>query len=449
VLSADGSAKGVAVGYATIRATAANTTAVAILRNVMSGAVVGEVGVAASHLLQNGRLYVDVLGSANVGLAIANPNDVPAVVSFFFTDSAGADFGAGTIMVPARGQISKFLSEAPFNSGAIRATFSFTSNVPLGVTGLRGLINERGEFLMSSVPVVDFAALQSRSAVFVPHFAQAGGWSTQIIFVNPSDSTITGGIALYGRNGLASTFGPDRLPALPYSIPPRSFVRVPFGGGPPGIVLTESIHIEPTADSVSPAAMALLTYKPGAFTISEAAVGASSGSAFRLYAASSGIPGAAGSIQTGVAVANASAAPATVTFELTAMDGTVVGQTSAPIAGNGQLSAFVNEMFAQQNVSLPAQGLLRVSSSGSPISVAAVRSRYNERGDFLATTLPVANEAAVTNSSPVVFPVIANGGGYATQFIVYSGSPGASGSGSMDFVAQNGTPLTIYWTVFQ
>jgi GGDEF domain-containing protein len=57
-------------------------------------------------------------------------------------------------------------------------------------------------------------------------------------------------------------------------------------------------------------------------------------------------------------------------------------------------------MFAQQNVSLPAQGLLRVSSSGSPISVAAVRSRDNERGDFLATSLPVANEqrSAITDS---------------------------------------------------
>jgi PleD family two-component response regulator len=62
-------------------------------------------------------------------------------------------------------------------------------------------------------------------------------------------------------------------------------------------------------------------------------------------------------------------------------------------------------MFAQQNVSLPAQGLLRVSSSGSPISVAAVRSRYNERGDFLATTLPVANEqrSAITDSLTGVY----------------------------------------------
>ena len=168
-----------------------------------------------------------------------------------------------------------------------------------------------------------------------------------------------------------------------------------------------------------------------------------------MYVAASGSPGAAGSIQSGVAVANTSPDAATVTFELSAMDGSILGRTSAPISGNGQIVAFLSEIFGQQSVSLPAQGILRVSASGSPISVAALRGRYNERGDFLITTTPPADEAAAPDSSALVFPQIANGGGYRTQFVLFSGAPGASGTGTVDFVAQSGTPLTLYWLTYR
>lgn len=55
----------------------------------------------------------------------------------------------------------------------------------------------------------------------------------------------------------------------------------------------------------------------------------------------------------------------------------------------------------------------------TPFAALTVRSLFNERNEFLATTFPIAdvNRAA---PSPVVFPQIADGGGYVTQFVFLS-----------------------------
>jgi hypothetical protein len=91
---------------------------------------------------------------------------------------------------------------------------------------------------------------------------------------------------------------------------------------------------------------------------------------------------------------------------------------------------------------LPAsfQGVLRVSSSAS-ISVIGLRGRYNERGDFLITTIPSVNEAAPPSTGPLIFPHFADSGGYTTQFILFSGSTGQASSGTLQIFSQSGQRL--------
>jgi hypothetical protein len=69
-----------------------------------------------------------------------------------------------------------------------------------------------------------------------------------------------------------------------------------------------------------------------------------------------------------------------------------------------------------------------------------MRSLSNERGDFLLTTFPIAdmNRAA---PSPIVFPQIADGGGYVTQFILLS--PGGASSAKLNFYGETGIPLAV------
>ncbi len=64
-------------------------------------------------------------------------------------------------------------------------------------------------------------------------------------------------------------------------------------------------------------------------------------------------------------------------------------------------------------------------SSSTPFAALTLRSLVNARGEFLLTTLPVAdyNQAA---SGPIVFPQIADGGGYRTELILVSAGGAAS-----------------------
>src|SRR5207249_24529 len=65
----------------------------AIFSYRQNGVLVSEAGVPASSPMLRGRIYASVDGAVNTGIALANPNDSQATVSFFFTDATGTDFG--------------------------------------------------------------------------------------------------------------------------------------------------------------------------------------------------------------------------------------------------------------------------------------------------------------------------------------------------------------------
>src|SRR5262249_16470774 len=137
-------------------------------------------------------------------------------IGFYFTDASGKDFGSSSFTIPADGQIARFLTEAPFNSGStLVGTVTFNASLPVAATALRGFTNERSEFLMTSLPV---AALPSVSTTppLLPHFADGGGWTTNVLLVNPADQAISGTV----------TFAPAITPSVLYSIPAHSSYAV-------------------------------------------------------------------------------------------------------------------------------------------------------------------------------------------------------------------------------
>jgi hypothetical protein len=146
-------------------------------------------------------------------------------------------------------------------------------------------------------------------------------------------------------------------------------------------------------------------------------------------------------IQSAIAVANNSAATATVNFELTTMDGTLTGQTAIlSVPPFGHASKFVRDLFP--NIDLPFQGVLRIQSFSS-IAVAALRTRNNVRGTFLIATTPVSNEVSVSTIVDLFFPHIVDRGGYKTQFIMFSGVAGQSTTGTLRFLKQDGQDLSL------
>jgi TonB family protein len=443
--TADGTGNDVIVGYGRIQPNARNTNAagVAIFGYRNNGTLISEVGVPATRPIVRGRIYAATLGTniglaaGRTGVAFVNPNDQDASVSFFFTDAAGFDFGSGVTSIPARGQISRFLSETPFNGSSRAITFSFTSDVPLAATALRGLVNERGEFLMSSLPVIDISLPPVHETVVIPYYAAGAGWTTQAFLVNPTDSQISFTVNLLTADGLPRSNNPSPL----ISISARSAVIV--GAGSPPSLLTGSMQIIPSEGGAAPSAVAIFAYRPSDTTVTAASALGVSAPALRMYVEDTQ------ATKTGVAVTNPSSSPATVTFDLTGFDGSSLTSTSVLIPGNGELAEFISDIFSPQIIAKPLYGVLRITTTASAVSAVGLRGRYNERGDFLITTIPAISEAVPAASDDLFFPEIVNGGGFATQFVLFSGAAGQQSSGTVKFVNQDSTPMGVNWRVYR
>ncbi len=165
-----------------------------------NGVLVSEASVPISSPITSGRIYSLVTGSTTTGVAIVNPNSTAATISFYFTDSSGQNFHNSSFVLPPNQQIAKFVYEAPFMccgfGGAMTGTMTFSSDAPVGVIALLGFTNQRGEFLMTTLPVTDPTVAPSSDVLFFPHYASgfsSGGlWNTEIILVNPTDTNLAG-----------------------------------------------------------------------------------------------------------------------------------------------------------------------------------------------------------------------------------------------------------------
>jgi hypothetical protein len=432
------------VGYARIQPNAGNSTpsGVAIFGFRQGNVLVSEAAVPAAPLIQSARIYAEINGPVNTGIAIANPNSQPATINFYYTDAAGVNSNSGTTTIPPNSQIARFLDESPFSTpatfqGSLAAvrTFTINSSVPVALVALRGFSNERSEFLITTLPVTAVNAVVPAPLVF-PHFADGDGWKTQLILVNPSDDTLTGTVQFNARDSSPTSSG--------YTVAPRSAFTVSTGGTDP-LLRVGWIGVTPASGTRAPSGLGVFSYRSGEVVVTEAGVPAlPTASAFRVYVEASGnfSAGEAGSVQTGFAIANSSTSPVTVNFELTTLDGAATGLAgSTTIGGKGHVSMFLDQVEGLRNLPLPFRGLLRISGPG--ISVVGLRGRYNERRDFLVTTTSPVDEASATTTSELNFPHLADGGGYTTQFILFSGTAGQSSAGTVRFYDLSGNLLPL------
>ena len=226
-----GDADTVSVGYGRMQPGTGRTTpsGVAIFGFRQNGILVSEAGVPASPAISEGRIRAEVKGPVTTGLAIANPGSSDAMITFYFSDETRSNFDNGTTTIPAGGQVAAFLNEVPFSgASSIDGSFTFSSDVPVAAVALRGFTNDRGEFLLTTLPVSPLTAATG-AVVYFPHFADGGGWTTQVILVNPTDDTISGTVEFFeqGTAGttaqpLSMTIDPQTASTFSYTIPGRS-----------------------------------------------------------------------------------------------------------------------------------------------------------------------------------------------------------------------------------
>jgi hypothetical protein len=224
------------------------------------GVLMSEASVPVSPLVQSGRLYVEVKGAANTGVAFANPADQETTIYYSFTDTFGRNVGSGNFKLGAGRQLAAFLNEPPFNlPTSLEGSFAFTSSNGISAIALRGFTNERQEFLMTTLPIV--GETEPSTTALLPHFAVGGGWTTRLILVNPTSAVLTGRAELMDPGSETLISSPLRLSvntsqvsSFLYSIPPRGVSSVTLKSID-GEVKTGSVRLTSTNKTVAPSAL--------------------------------------------------------------------------------------------------------------------------------------------------------------------------------------------------
>ncbi len=417
---------------------------VAIYGLRQSGTLITETGVPATPLVTAGMLYAEVSGSVTTGLAIANPNNDDVTFSFTITDSNSTQNSfSGSFTIAANTQMSKFLTDWPFNSIGITGILSFTASAPVGVTTLRGFRNERGEFLVSTLPVLDPTVPEPTTPSYVPQFAVGGGWRTELILVNTLDSQVSGTVSFTDGSGnpISVPVGTvtSGLSSFTYTVLQSRTLKFILPNVNPTLQ-SGVIRITPNSGDRTPIPLAVFAYTRDSVRVSEATVLGLQATQLRTYIETSN-GGAVDSIKTGLAISNAGGGTATVTLEAFQLNGVSTNATSTlSIPAGGRVARYANEMFP----TLPAsfKGVLRLGSN-TPVTVAGLRARNNARGDYLISTVPIVQETTQGSSAEIEFPHIVDGAGYTTQFALINAVSGQPSSGTFRVRTVGGQVLDL------
>jgi hypothetical protein len=404
---------------------------------------VAETAIAASAPVTQGRIYVEVRNAVNTGVAIANPNPTAATVNFYLSDGDGNLLHSGQTRIDGNGQVTAFLDQQPFapsQTGDLPSarSFTFTSSVPVAVTALRGYTNQRSEFLMTTQVVAAIDAATTDPIAF-PHFAAGGGFSTEIMLVNPTDAEISGTIVILGDAGTSNA---DETRTRSYRIAPRSSTRIEMSDAE-AMVRTGWVRVLPDAGTTSPAGTLTFSHEVDGVRVSETSVTARpQASSFILYAEKEGgAESTRGASRTAFGIGNPGESVAAVRFELLTGEGAATGlEGRLDIPAGAHAAMFVDQVPGLENMPEGFRGFLRVS--GPPLSLVGLRARENRHGEISMVEMPPVSDSNTTLSEERVFPHFTMGDGFTTQFILM-GDRDAEQSGVLRFVSQSGEALPL------
>jgi hypothetical protein len=430
----------VQVGYAAASVdSGAIPYGIAIYNYSQNGIIVSEAGVPASPPTQWARIFIDyrsgveaLPGQAagtvdiNTGIAIANTSSRAATVFYTLRGLNGAMLASGYGTLPAGAHDARFIDSfsviatgfnLPSNFATVIqfGTLEISSDQDVSITALRMIRNQRSEALYTSTPVADLTAPFAASTQYFPHMANGGGYVTTVMLLNTSDYNESGTLNLYDNNGSALDVT-DRNGVMgssfAYSIHSKG-AWVFETNGLPSSTVVGSMQIVPNSGNNAPVGAGVYRYTSGGITVSESGIPAATATTHAgIY-----IDLTSGH-NTGVAIAGIDDTAVNVSAHAYGMDGsTAVGGTGTiSLSGNGHYAAFAGQIIS----GLP-EGFVGVLDlqAATPFAALTIRSLENNRSDFLITTFPLA-DLTQPAPSPIVFPQIADGGGYTTQFILLS-----------------------------
>jgi hypothetical protein len=389
-------------------------------------------------------MFAEIQGGVKTGIALSNPTNQDASISYSFTDGSGQDFGEGSFTLAAHHQMESFFDEGRFAlPSSLVGTFSFSSSSPVTAIGLRTTVNQRGEVLTTTLPVSDLNHGFGGTELPIPQLGNAENWTIQIVLVNPGDALLVGTMQFFGPVSGTLSMHPTKVivdnvsdSIVHYAIPPHGAFQIRPRPAQSS-VRPGSVRIFPDPTSAVPSCLGIFSYMKDDSTVSSVSIAAlPAAKASRMYVESSGVFGQPGSIQSLPIVWNSSSEPVRVQLEVLNLEGTPSGMSkSAEIPASGQMVRLVKDLLPQ----LPAsfRGILKITAP-LPVTVVGLRARYNKRGDLLVSNTQSFDESMASRTE-LDFPYFIHGGGYSTQLILLS--TGSAHKGSLWLFSQDGTPL--------
>jgi hypothetical protein len=424
----------------------ATVSGAAFIQFRSGGVLVSETTVRATEAISAGRVFAEITDTVNTGLAIANVDRFDNTIELTYRDLDGKTVGTATVLIPINvGQVAAFLDQPPFNvPRPFIGTVTFFATRSVAVTALRGLTNERSNFLLTTLPVVPYTT--TLGASLIPHFAAGGGWTTQLALVNPSPGeTLRGTIEFIDPGTFITPGQPISLTVNGQSGTSFNYLVPPDGSEkfivtlPGNTIRVGSVRINPVG---SPGPDGLLTYSYMANGVTSSETGIELGrvgESFRLFAENSQDP----RVQTGIAIANPSAVTATVQLQLADCGGNVIGTANLTVPGNGQVARYLNEI---PELEIPSnfQGLLVITGLATGIAVTGIRGHYNERGEYFETSIVAVDAAASSTRAEKFFPHLVDGAGYKTKVVLFSGNAAQTGTGALSTADTSRNPADIF-----
>jgi hypothetical protein len=411
-----------------------------------SGVTVTEAGVPSSPPTTQARIFIDYralvtaipgrsdsgLIDINTGFSIVNQGSATANIVFTLRNLSGNTLAVGHGAVAKGNHISGFFDQLRqvagdfvlplgFQNNTQFGTLEISSDQALSITALRMTTNQRGDVLFTTTPVADMTRALTSAPIYFPHFADGGGYTTSLILLNTSNQTETGSLQILDDHGsplAVNQAGGITNSAFPYSIPPGGAYHFQSNGA--AIAASGWVKVIPDTSIMTPVGSGIFSYNPADILVSESGIPSCIPTTHaRVYVDLSG------GHNVGLAIANVNNAAASIaiqSYQTDGVSGAGVSWEPLALAAHGHDAKFAGQLIE----GLPAEyrGVLDVSSA-TPFAALAIRSLKNERGDFLMTTFPIA-DANQPAPAPVVFPHLADGGGYVTEFIMISAGAAAS-----------------------
>jgi hypothetical protein len=423
-----------------------------------NGAIVSEVGVPAAATTHAARFFVDRQPNAATddggtistytGFAIVNMGTSKANLNLLLRDSEGKKIGEGTIPSLDPGcQTANFIDRlAPdfilpenFSSSGF-GSLEITSEQLISVMALRLTINQRGELSITSTPIADLSAVASSQPQFFPQLAFGGGYQTSLILLNTSTSPESGTIQFRDNAGSSLSVGlkgeSEMISQVSYGIAAGGVFRITTDETQPE-AKTGWIEVIPDSGQLAPVGAGVFALTQGGVIVAQSGVPATLPTTRALIYVDN-----ANGHDTGLAIVNPGDTALQIAVKAFQSDGiTAVATIKDKINvdhANGQGSSFAYEIIGNSAVGF--KGVLELTST-SAFAALTLRALTNERGEFLFTLFPTA-EATHIPSEPIIFPQIAYGEGYKTEFIFLNPSTSASNV-SLEFHDTKGKPMAI------